>query len=177
MIRDATSADAESLAAIYNHYIENTVVTFEEQPISAAEMEQRFRAVTETLLWLVFEEDGQILGYAYAGPWHSRCAYRYSVEASVYLDHRAVGRGLGTRLYEALLKRLRSLPVHSVIGGIALPNAASVALHEKMGFVKVAHYRETGWKQSRWIDVGYWQLMLRAVDPVSGSPIPSHGEG
>ncbi len=160
MIRAATTNDAAAIAAIYNHYIANSIITFEETPVSADEMAARIAEVTASLPWLVFESAGEVMGYAYASPWKSRCAYRFSVETTVYLAATATGRGIGTQLYTALLADLRGRSLHSVIGGVALPNAASVALHEKFGFEKVAHFKQVGWKFDRWIDVGYWELML-----------------
>ena len=112
------------------------------------------------LPWLVAEQDGRVLGYAYAGPWKSRAAYRFAVEVTVYLAPGFTRRGWGTRLCEELFARLRERGVHTVVGGIALPNDASVALHERLGMVKVAHFREIGFKLGRWIDVGYWQRTL-----------------
>lgn len=164
MIRDAKPADAAAIAAIYNHYIAKTVVTFEEVEVTAEEMRRRRRLVAEKFPWLVVEEAGSVVGYAYASPWHARAAYRHSVETTVYLAPDATGRGLGRPLYEALLDRLPPLGVHAAIGGIALPNPASVALHERLGFAKAAHYREVGHKFGRWIDVGYWQLTLGSGD-------------
>ncbi|HET6588329.1 MAG TPA: GNAT family N-acetyltransferase, partial [Oleiagrimonas sp.] len=92
--------------------------------------------------------------------WKSRCAYRHSVETSIYLDPERTGQGIGRHLYVALLDAVRALGMHAVIGGVALPNAASVALHEHLGFHKVAHFEQVGYKQGRWIDVAYWQLVL-----------------
>jgi len=161
MIRDALDADVEAICAIYNHYIEHTFVTFEEVCLDAVAMGARIQSVRDKgLPWLVLEEEGEVLGYAYASPWHVRSAYRHSVESSVYLSYQAGGKGRGTALYEALIARLRGRDIHCVIGGVALPNPASVALHEKLRFEKAAHYKEVGWKQGRWIDVAYWQLML-----------------
>lgn len=160
-IRDAAADDATVLAAIYNHYIDHTVVTFETEPVSAADMAARVIGIqAQGLFWRVLEEGGQVQGYAYAGRWRPRAAYRHSVEASVYLAPQASGRGLGTRLYADLLARLQAAGLHAVIGGVALPNAASVALHEALGFVQVAHFRETGFKFGHWIDVAYWQKLL-----------------
>ena len=160
MIRPATLADAAALAAIYNHYVLNTPVTFEEDAVTAEEMAGRITEVQQSANWFVEAEDGNILGYAYAGKWKSRCAYRYAVESTVYLDKDATGRGLGTTLYRTLLDDLSGRGLHSVIGGIALPNAASVALHEKLGFHKIGQFKEVGWKFEQWIDVGYWELIL-----------------
>lgn len=157
-IRDASASDAAALAAIYNHYIDHTVVTFELVPVTAADMAARVAGIqAQGLCWLVAEEGGRVQGYAYAGPWRPRAAYRHSVEASVYLAPEATGRRLGARLYADLLTRLQATDVHVVIGGVALPNPASVALHEALGFEQVAHFRETGFKFGRWIDVAYWQ--------------------
>jgi len=166
MIRSATPADADAICAIYNHYVRNTVVTFEEVPVEAAEMQQRIADVQALFPWLVAEENGRLIGYAYAARWRVRSAYRYSVESTVYLAPDLGGRGWGTRLYRDLLGRLETAGVHAVMGGIALPNVASVALHEKLGFRKVAHFEAVGWKEQRWIDVGYWQRMLNPAAEV-----------
>jgi phosphinothricin acetyltransferase len=139
----------------------NTAISFETDEVLPEEMASRIREVTAAELpWLVAERDGRIVGYAYASKWKGRCAYRYSVESSVYVDAEHTGQGIGTALYDALLARLRSGKTHVVIGGIALPNEGSVALHERFGFRKVAHFNEVGFKFDRWIDVGYWQITL-----------------
>ena len=161
MIRPAAHSDLEEIARIYNHYIINDIATFEEKPVSASEMAVRFEVIRSAgLPWRVAEKQGKVVGYAYAGKWSGRCSYRFSVESTVYVDPVAVGQGFGTALYEVLLDTLRDRSVHVVIGGISLPNAASVALHERLGFQKVAHFREVGFKFNRWIDVGYWQAAL-----------------
>jgi len=161
VIRAATLDDAAAVASIYNPYIRDTVVTFEEVEVSAEEIASRMSAVAAASLpWMVFEERGTVVGYAYAARWHARSAYRYTAESTIYLDGSVRGRGLGRRLYSTLLDELRQRPVHVVVGGIALPNDASVALHEKLGFQKAAHYSEVGRKFDRWVDVGIWQLSL-----------------
>lgn len=161
LIRPAAAADAEALARIYNHYITNTIVTFEETPVDGADMAGRVAGVTASgLPWIVAEETGVVVGYAYASKWKKRPGYRFSVESTVYLDPSVIGKGLGRQLYERLISLLGQQPIHLVIGGIALPNEASVALHERMGFEKVAHFREVGLKFGQWIDVGYWQRKL-----------------
>lgn len=161
MIREATDSDVEAIRDIYNHYIKYTNVSFEEEPVSIREMRSRMTTVRENgLPWLVHVDEAAVNGYAYATRWHTRPAYRYSVESSVYLNNGVTGNGIGSVLYAELLRRLKELKIHAVIGGIALPNPASVALHEKFGFEKVAHYRETGYKSGQWIDVGYWELIL-----------------
>jgi phosphinothricin acetyltransferase len=161
MIRPATAQDAAAIAAIYAHYVEHTTISFEEQVPSAAEMARRIDDVAaHGLPWLVLEQDGRIAGYAYGGIWKGRSAYRHTVEASVYLDPTAGGRGYGSRLYDALFDVLREQGRHSVIASIALPNPASVALHERFGFAQVGRFREVGRKFGQWHDVGYWQLLL-----------------
>jgi len=161
MIRTATEADAESIVGIYNHYVLNTTITFEEEPVSAREMASRIGEVTSNALpWFVLEEDGTVIGYAYASKWKGRCAYRFSAETTIYLALGFGGRGLGTQLYEALLAELKKNEFHAAIGGIALPNPSSIALHEKLGMVKVAHFKEVGFKLGQWLDVGYWERLL-----------------
>ncbi len=161
MIRLATTADAAAIVGVYNYHILNTIVTFEETALSADEMAQRIsQTASEGFPWLVWEEAGRVLGYAYAGRWKSRCSDRFSVETTIYLDQLALGRGIGTQLYSSLIAGLRPMEIHTVIGGIALPNAASVALHEKLGFRKAAHFHQVGWKFDQWIDVGYWERLL-----------------
>lgn len=160
MIRDCLPCDAASVADIYNHYVENTVTTFEEHRVPEEDMAQRIESVTTRLPWLVWQEHDAILGYTYATAWKARAAYRFAVESTIYLAPGAGGHGIGTLLYQALIEELRRRNMHAVVGGIALPNPASVALHEKIGFEKIAQFREIGRKFDRWIDVGYWQLLL-----------------
>jgi phosphinothricin acetyltransferase len=160
MLRHCTSSDAAQICDIYNYYVRETVVTFEESLVLEPDMARRMGDITSRLPWLVWEVGGTILGYAYASPWKVRAAYRHSVESSIYLAQHATGRGLGSRLYTALIAELRQRGLHCVIGGAALPNPASVALHEKLGFRKVAEFREVGFKLGRWVDVAYWELML-----------------
>ena len=139
----------------------DTIVTFEEDPIDSADMAARLAEVTAAALpWIVLEQEGEVLGYAYAAKWKRRPGYRFSVESTVYLAPSATGKGLGGKLYQRLVSMLCEGPAHLVIGGIALPNPASVALHERLGFEKVAHFKEVGFKFDRWIDVGYWQRTL-----------------
>ena len=160
-VRAARRRDAAALARIYNHYVEHTTVTFEEAPVTAAEMGRRWSDVDQAgLPFLVAESAGRVVAYAYASPWKGRCAYRFSVEVSVYVDEAHRGRGLGSRLYARLFPRLRQQGFHVVIGGIALPNAGSVALHEKFGLRQVACFEEVGYKLGRWVDVGYWQRVF-----------------
>ena len=160
MIRSATPADAARLCEIYNHYVLTDVATFEEEPVLVEEMRQRVEEVQKHFFWLVYEDAGDVIGYAYAGKWKARAAYRYSVELSVYLSPARQGRGIGKQLYAELLRRLRERDVHSVVGGVAGGNEASMALHRSFGFEKVACFRDVGHKFGRWIDVTYFQLLL-----------------
>jgi L-amino acid N-acyltransferase YncA len=161
MVRNARPRDAGRIATIYNHYISQTIVTFEESPIESAEMAARIDDVLAAgLPFLVVESGGEVVGYAHASKWKGRCAYRFSVEVSAYLHHDVVGRGFGSTLYQELCPRLADNGFHALIGGIALPNDASIRLHEKFGFEQVARFPEVGFKFGRWIDVGYWQCVL-----------------
>ncbi|MEM9251088.1 MAG: N-acetyltransferase family protein [Planctomycetota bacterium] len=158
MIRDATPADAPAIAAVYNHYVERSIATFEEVAVSADEMARRMEPAQGRTPFLVAEDDAAVVGYAYACPFNTRAAYRHTREITVYLHPERTGRGHGTALYRELLDRLKTQGIHAVIGGVSLPNPASVALHEKLGFTKVAEFPEVGRKFDRWIAVGYWQL-------------------
>ncbi|MCK5917651.1 MAG: N-acetyltransferase [Cocleimonas sp.] len=160
MIRIATTRDAEQICTIYNNYIEHTWISFEENTVSIKQMQQRIKDISASFPWLVYEVDQQVLGYAYASTWKMRSAYRYSIESTVYLSKQATGQGIGGQLYAALMAELKETDAHSVMGCIALPNEASIALHEKAGFEKVAHFKEVGRKFDQWIDVGYWELIL-----------------
>jgi len=161
MVRSASVMDAEAIARIYNYYIHDTVITFEEESVSAQVMATRVAEVQGlSLPWLVAEVDNALVGYAYATKWKVRSAYRYSVETTVYLEHGCEGHGIGTILYSKLLSILRETGIHVAIGGAALPNGASAALHEKLGFENVATFRQVGFKHGKWVDVAYWQLVL-----------------
>lgn len=160
-IRLAVESDASAIAAIYNTYVRDSVVTFEEMPVADAEIARRLAELLAAgYPWFVAEAENGVLGYAYASPWRTRRGYRFSAESTVYLAPGQGGRGIGTALYGRLCAALRDQGIHAVMGGIALPNEASVALHEKVGFRKVAHFQQTGFKFGRWVDVGYWELLL-----------------
>jgi phosphinothricin acetyltransferase len=161
MIRDAAPADGAAVAAIYNHYIERTVITFEVDALGDDDMRARIAKVQSAgYPWLVWAEAGEVRGYAYASQFRDRAAYEHSAEATVYLAPGATRRGIGSALYGELVSRLRASGTHLVVGGIALPNEASVALHESLGFTRVGTFSEIGRKFDRWIDVGFWQLRL-----------------
>jgi phosphinothricin acetyltransferase len=169
-IRRATLADASSIAAIYNHFIEHTIVTFEEEKITNEEMARRMEAVLRSHDWFVLEQEGKVAGYAYASRFRERVAYRFTTESTIYLSPAFVGRGLGAPLYRALLDRIFELGYRHAIGAISLPNDASVRLHERLGFVKVAHYPRVGKKFGRWIDVAAWQLENASFDDARALP-------
>lgn len=160
-IRGVLPADSEAVAKIYNHYVRKTIITFEDKPVSPGEIKKRIQEVLSFALpWLVAELQGEILGYAYASKWKARAAYRFSVEVTVYVSPEHFRHGIGSQLYNHLLPALKAKGVHVAMGGIALPNIASVGLHEKLGFEKVAHFKEVGFKFDQWVDVGYWQCIL-----------------
>ena len=162
MIEECRAGHASEIAAIYNHYVATTAISFETAPVSVDEMARRIETTTTTHPWLVWREDGTVLAYAYATRWRERAAYAGSVETTVYVAEAARGRGLGRKLYAALLERLETGGWRMAIGGIALPNEASVALHEALGFEKVAHFPQVGEKFGRLIDVGYWARRVGA---------------
>ncbi|MDO9275443.1 MAG: N-acetyltransferase family protein [Lutibacter sp.] len=160
MIRKVRLEDARELAEIYNYYVLNSCVTFEELAVSTEEMCGRIEATNSKFPWIVFEKNKEILGYAYASAWKLRSAYKHTIESTIYLKMEATKNGIGTLLYSALIGQLSDLGFHAVIGGISLPNKASVALHEKLGFEKIAQFKEVGYKFKKWIDVGYWELTI-----------------
>jgi len=160
MIRIATQNDANAICAIYNYYIKNTCITFEENSITISEMKYRIKSISKEFPWLIYEENDLILGYAYATHWKTRSSYKYSAEVTIYLNKDAKNNHIGTKLYTALLTTLKEKNYRVLIAGIALPNAISIALHEKLGFKKVAHFKNIGYKFNHWIDVAYWQLEL-----------------
>ena len=160
MIRNIKMTDAHDIMEIYNYYITFTHVTFEERPLTLTEMENRISDIKVDFPWIVYIDNERILGYAYANKWRTRSAYRYSVESTVYLRHDAIGKGIGSVLYGHLLNTLRETGYHAVIGSLALPNDESVRLHEKFGYKQTAHLKEVGKKFGKWIDVGYWELIL-----------------
>ena len=167
MLREVQATDALGICHIYNPYILQTEITFEEEPLQEAEINDRIQTIQRSgLPWLVTIEEntGELQGYAYASPWKARSAYRYTVETSIYLAPAWQGCGLGQTLYQTLIQQLKAQGIHSVIGILALPNPASVRLHEKLGFQPVGQIKDAGFKFDRWIDVGYWQLMLDLID-------------
>lgn len=162
MIRTVAREDASQIADIYNFYVANTIVTFEETPVLAEDMVLRIEGIHSAKLpWLIAESHNQVIGYAYASKWKERSAYSRSVEVTIYLSSTATGQGWGKKLYQALFEQLKNRSIHAVMAGIALPNEPSIALHEKLGMQKVAHFSEVGRKFDKWVDVGYWQLTFQ----------------
>lgn len=160
LIRPVKIEEAVALCEIYNFYVENTTITFEETSVSVDEFAKRIQDVSAAHPWLVSEVDGDIVGYGYAGTWKPRGAYRYCVESTMYLAQSAMGKGYGTALYQQLIDELRKRGVHSILAGIATPNEPSFALHKKLGFEQVGLFRQVGKKFDRWLDVAYWELIL-----------------
>lgn len=148
------------ITEIYNYYIENTIITFEMDPLSHEVIAKRITKTKEKYPWIIYEENGHILGYAYATEWKPRGAYKGTVESTIYLRPNHHGKGIGSKLYKTLIDELRTMGIHSILGGIGQPNEASIALHEKFGFKKVAHFKEIGFKFGKYVDVAYWQLII-----------------
>ncbi|MCB9225215.1 MAG: N-acetyltransferase family protein [Crocinitomicaceae bacterium] len=160
MIRPVEHKDIPEILEIYNYYIETSTVTFEEELLDLKTFVERIESITQQYPYFVYLEDNKVVGYAYAGLFRTRIAYRFSVETSVYVHKDHYKKGIAGKLYEVLIKELKDRGIRSAIGGITLPNDASVALHEKLGFKKAGHFKEVGFKFDQWLDVGFWQLML-----------------
>lgn len=161
MIRDISLADAKQIADIYNYYIRETIITFEEEVVSAQDIEQRIKKVTaKGYPFFVYEENGVVVGYAYLSNWRERSAYDITLETSVYLNHNSIGSGIGSVLYKELIVRAKKINIHSLIGVISLPNDESKKLHKKFNFELIGNFKESGKKFDKLIDVEFWQLIL-----------------
>ncbi|MGA0600334.1 arsinothricin resistance N-acetyltransferase ArsN1 family B [Caulobacter sp. KR2-114] len=173
-LRVATLADAPAIADIYGHYVRNTAISFELEPPDAETMRGRLADVLSGHPWLVADQAGEVIGYAYAGGHRpkARAAYAWSVDTTIYLCHGLQRRGLGRRLYRALLEVVRRQGFYRAYGGIALPNDASVGLHEAMGFSPIGVYRGVGYKLGAWRDVGWWGLDLTPLPAMPQPPAP-----
>ena len=171
-IRLATSDDAGWIAGIYAPYVRDTVISFEMAPPSAEEMARRIETTLQTYPWLVAEENGEPLGYAYASQHRTRAAYRWSCDVSVYVAPSAQRKGVGMQLYVRLLDMLAGQGFRNAFAGIALPNASSVGLHERLGFTHLGTYRDVGYKLGAWHDVGWWQKCLSDAPGVPAEPMP-----
>jgi phosphinothricin acetyltransferase len=171
-VRPATARDAAAIRDIYAPIVRETTISFEADPPSTAEIRRRMAAGNLRLPWLVAEAPRGVAGYAYAAPFRSRQAYRWSVETSVYIASHARGRGVGRALYERLLCDLRGLGYVSAYAGIALPNDASVRLHEAAGFTSIGVFPAAGYKSGGWVDVGWWAIKLRSAPAMPKPPLP-----
>jgi L-amino acid N-acyltransferase YncA len=161
MIRLATADDGAAVARIYDPVVARTAISFEFDPPGAAEMRRRILQALAFAPWLVDERDGAVAGYAYASKHRERAAYQWSVDVGVYVDEAHRRTGVGRGLYEKLFELLRLQGFYAAHAGVTLPNAASVGLHEAVGFRRVGVYRRVGYKMGAWHDVGWWQLELR----------------
>lgn len=159
-IRKVTLEDAEAIQEIYNYYILNSIVTFDEEVKTLDEIKYKITDTIEKYPWFILEENGELIAFAYANQWKDKSAYNQSVEGTIYIKNKNEGKGIGTTLYTYLINNLKSNGYHSILGVISLPNDSSVILHEKLKFEKVAHFKEIGKKFNRQIDVGCWQLIL-----------------
>jgi phosphinothricin acetyltransferase len=155
-----TKGDAAEICVIYNHYVETGFISFETESVSESEMASRIQNISSTYPYLVYEEQGKVLAYAYANLWKARAAYKHSLETTIYASPDIMLKGVGRALYQGIFDALDRNTVHTLMAVIALPNEASVGFHEKMGYEKAGHFKEVGKKFGDWIDVGYWQKMM-----------------
>lgn len=171
VVRDATAADAVACAAIYAPYVTDTTITFETEPPDAVELARRIDLAQARHAFLVLQEaDGEVVGYAYAGPFKERAAYRFACEVSVYLAMSSRGRGGGRRLYDALLDQLGDRGFRMAAAGVTQPNEASARLHAALGFEPVGTYARIGYKFGQWLDVSWYQRPIGAgAEPVTDS--------
>ena len=177
-LRIATPDDAEAISAIYAPAVAGSAISFELEPPTEAEMHRRLIETLRRFPWLVSLDDaGVVSGYAYAGTHRERPAYQWSVDTTVYVRAASRGQGVGRKLYEGLLMELTKLGYAQAFAGIALPNAASVALHEAVGFKHIGVYEKVGFKLGAWRDVGWWQKTLRsyASEPVAPGAFDASG--
>ena len=170
LVRDAGPEDAPACAAIYAPYVTGTAVSFEAEPPTPDEMRARIASAQAAHAWLVAQDPGEpgVLGFAYAGPWKARVAYRWSCEVTVYVAAGAQRRGVGRTLYEALFERLANQGFRTLVAGVTLPNDASVGLHRALGFEPIGTFPRIGWKLGQWQDVAY---LVRPIGP-DGPPRP-----
>ena len=172
-LRLARPEDAPALLAIYGQYID-TPITLEAELPEEAEFTRRVSSTLEHYPYLVWEEDGALLGYAYAHPERTRAGFQWNAELSIYLDRSAAGRGLGRRLFGALLDLLTAQGVRTVYGVVTLPNPASEGLHRAFGFHQLAVHRKTGYKNGTWVDVAWFDRALSSypANPAPVTPMP-----
>ncbi len=164
MLRPAAADDFDAIAAITAPYVETTAIHFAYEPPTAAELRGQWGGPDGRFPWRVAEDDGTVVGYAKAGEWRSRAAYQWTAEVGFYLAPDRRGRGVGTVLLAGLIDALIARGFRSAIGGVTLPNPASVALMERAGFTPIGRFAAVGWKLDAWHDVGFWQRILRGDD-------------
>jgi L-amino acid N-acyltransferase YncA len=169
-LRPAEQRDAAAIAAIYAPIVRDTFISFETEPPSASAMAERIEAIQQRHPWLVATAGGEVVGYAYGSEHRQRAAYRWSVDVTVYVGESARGKGVGRRLYGSLLPLLRAQGFRGAFAGIALPNDASVRLHEAVGFTALGVYRDVGFKLGAWRDVGWWCLALSSDSAPPSEP-------
>ncbi|WJJ95960.1 GNAT family N-acetyltransferase [Algibacter luteus] len=161
MIRSVHIDDASALLDIYNYYVLNTTVNFDIDPLSLETFTDKINHIVSEYPYIVYEENNEILGFAYGSRFRPRPAYNYTAESTVYVKHTAHGKQIGSKLYAELIRLLKETDLHTVLGVLTVPNDASINLHEKFGFEKVAHLKEVGLKFGEWQNIGIWQLKLR----------------
>lgn len=165
MIREVALEDAQRIADIYNYYVQNTIITFENTVVSSLEIEQRIRKIKQKgYPFIVYLEQGCVIAYAYVDNWRTRSAYDITLETSIYVDKEYQRKGVGKSLYNKLINLSQKLNIHSLIGVISLPNDPSRNLHENLGFSLVGNFKESGKKFNQFIDVEFWQLILKEYE-------------
>ena len=169
-IRLANESDALKMLAIYAPVVQETSISFEIEPPSETEFQGRIKNYQQQMPWLVCQINGELLGYAYATPYRTRAAYQWSVESSVYVNVEHRRKGVAKALYSSLFQLLQLQGFYNVFAAIALPNPASVAVHEAVGFSPIGIFYRVGYKFSEWHDVGWWQLSLQQEQPLPVNP-------
>lgn len=167
MIRKVSSEDAKAIVAIYNEYVNRSVITFETEPVSEEEMASRIASISSHYPYFVYEADCKVVGYCYAHAWKEREAYRHTLETTVYLSPDFSGKGIGMLLMKKLIEECRSSGYMALIACITEGNTASLALHKKLGFEQVSCFKNVGFKFNRWLDVVDYELQLQ---PYNGNP-------
>lgn len=160
MIRDYQKKDLKVVTEIFNYYVENHTCTFQLKPFTLDDIAEKANSIQKTYPFLILEENNKVMGFAYGSRWRGKEAYDLSVETTIYLKPGIKGQGFGTQLYSQLIKNLKTKGFHLLIGGLTLPNTASIRLHEKLGFEKVGEFKDAGWKFDQWHTVSFWQKLL-----------------
>ena len=159
-IRNVRLEDRDIITEIYNYYVENTIITFDEELYTPEDMAHKIETIIGEYPFIVLEEEGSVIGYAYGSRYRPKNAYRFTVEVTIYLKSVLTGRGYGSMVFERLLVLLKEAGYHNCVGVLGLPNPKSQSLHEKFMFKKIGHQSEAGFKFDRWIDVGFWERIL-----------------